>query len=104
MDFMERIQNTFSQGLESSRGLFGKAKEKAKDLSEKGILRFEILQLERQAADLIGKLGGRVFEVLALEKQTTVSARTEGVKELILEIERVKQQIDQKAKALKDFG
>ena len=29
MDFMEKVQNTLSQGLETSRELFGKAREKA---------------------------------------------------------------------------
>jgi hypothetical protein len=101
MDFMEKVQNTLSQGLETSRELFGKAREKAKDLGEKGVLRFEVLQLERQAAELMGKLGTRVFEVLVFQKQNTVSVKTDGVKELIQEIERVKTQIEQKEAQLK---
>jgi len=104
MDFMEKVQNTLSQGLETSRDLFGKAREKAKGLGEKGVYRFEILQLERQAAELMGKLGTRVFEVLVFQKQNTVSTKTEGIKELIQEIERVKTQIEQKEALLKKMG
>lgn len=104
MDFMQKLQSSLSQGLDSSRELLGKAREKAKDLGEKGVLRFEILQLERQAADLMGKLGARVFDLLNLQKQGTVSAKTEGVKELIQEIDDVKRVIEQKEVALKKLG
>ena len=104
MDFMEKVQNTLSQGLETSRDLFGKAREKAKDLGEKGVIHFEVLQLERQAAELMGKLGTRVFDVLVVQKQNTVSTKTDGVKELIQEIERVRTQIEQKEALLKKMG
>ncbi|HUZ16934.1 MAG TPA: hypothetical protein VMV68_01005 [Spirochaetia bacterium] len=104
MDFIEKVQSTLTQGLESSRELFGKAREKAKDLGEKGVLHFEVMQLERQAADLMGKLGTRVFDVLNVQKQNTVSAKTEGVKELIQEIENVRKLIEQKEAELKSFG
>lgn len=101
MDFIDKVQGALSQGLEGSRDLFGKAREKAKDLGEKGVIRFEILQLERQAAELMGKLGTRVFEVLVFQKHNTVSAKTEGVRDLIQEIERVKTQIEQREAMLK---
>ena len=49
MSFWDRMEEIVSQGLESSRDILGKAKEKAKDLGEKGLLRYEISQIERQA-------------------------------------------------------
>ncbi|MEW5818097.1 MAG: hypothetical protein AB1798_22240, partial [Spirochaetota bacterium] len=83
MDFMEKMQKTINQGLSASKELFGKAKEKAKDLGEQGVLKFEIMQLENQAEKLIAKLGSRVYEVLAIESQNTITKKTSGIKDLL---------------------
>ena len=86
MGFLDKLQDTIDQGLKSSKELFGKAKEKAKDLGEVGVLRFEIKQLESQAEKLIAKLGSKVYEVLVVEDQKSVSGGTAGVKEILNEM------------------
>ncbi len=96
MDFWERTRQTLNKGLDNSKDLLSKARERAKDLSEKGILKFEIRQLENQAEKLIGKIGTRTYEVLVKEGQHTVSENTEGIKELIAEVEDVRKRIEEK--------
>lgn len=103
MDFMQKIQTTLNQGLESSRDLFNKAKEKARDLGDKGILKFEITQLQNQAEKLMGKLGSKTYEVLVTEDHSTVSKKTPDIRELIQEIDDVRKRIEEKEKQLEQF-
>jgi len=104
MGFLDRIQETIDQGLKSSKELFGKAKEKAKDLSEIGVLKFEIRQLESQAEKLIAKLGSRTYEALVVEGQDAINGDTSGVKEILTAIANVKQEIEAKEQKVKDVG
>jgi len=104
MDFMEKLQQSLSRGLSTSRELYGKAKEKAKDLGEKGLLRLELQQLERQTEGLAGQLGLKVYEALAAKGAKSVTLETEGIKSLIDEIGRVKGQIEEREEALKSPG
>ena len=103
MGFRERMQDTISQGLKASRDLFDKAKDKAKDLGEKGVLKIEITQLENQAEKLLAKLGSAVFVTLVEEGHNTVSQNTPEVKELLSEISDVRKRIEAKEKALKEI-
>ncbi len=103
MSFLDRVQETIDQGLKSSRELFGKARDKAKDLGEIGVLRFEIKQLEAQAEKLIAKLGSKTYETLVVEEQKTVSAGTQGIKEILNAIAEVKQEIELKERQIKEF-
>ena len=100
MDFWDRMKNTMEKGLESSRDLLGKAKDRAQDLGERGVLRLEIKQLENQAEKLIGKLGTRAYEALVTEQRVQIDKQTEGVAELIAEIDEVRQKIREKEAAL----
>ena len=45
MSFGDRMDEIVNQGLEFSRELLGKAKEKARELGEKGLLCYEIAQI-----------------------------------------------------------
>ncbi len=96
MDFNERMKQVFDRGLESSRDLFSKAREKAHDLGEKGVLKFEIMQLESQAEKLMAKLGTRCYEALTQEGADSVSLDTSGVHDLISEIDQVEKRIREK--------
>ena len=104
MDFMEKLQQSLSRGLSTSRELYGKAKEKAKDLGEKGLLRLELQQLERQVEGLAGQLGLKVFEQLAARNAERVTLADEGIRPLINEIGRVKGEIEEREEALKRLG
>lgn len=104
MDFWERFRTTIDKGVESSRGVLGKAQERARDLGEKGVLRFEIMQLESRAEKLTTKLGARTFEVLVKEGQNTVSRKTAGVRELVEELAELETRIKEKEDALDHIG
>ncbi|RKX76035.1 MAG: hypothetical protein DRP87_13085 [Spirochaetes bacterium] len=103
MDFFNRLQEALNQGLETSRELFSKAKDRAKDLGEKGVLRFEIKQLENQAEKLVAQLGSRVYQVLMESGQNTVSKKTSGIKQLLDEIEDIRKRVEEKEKELKKY-
>ena len=103
MGFLDKLQETIDQGLKNSKELFGKAKEKAKDLGEIGVLRFEIKQLESQAEKLIAKLGSTAYEVLTGEDQQTVSGDTPGIKEILSAIAGVRSEIEAKEQQVKNI-
>jgi hypothetical protein len=100
MDFWDRMKNAMEKGLEGSREILGKAKDRAQDLGERGVLRLEIMQLENQAEKLIGKLGTRTYEALVTEQRLQVDKETEGISELIAEIDGIRQTISEKETAL----
>ena len=102
MSFLDKLQETIDQGLKNSKDLFGKAKDKAKDLGEQGVIRFEIKQLESQAEKLIAKLGSKVYEVLVVDGQKTVSGSTPDVKEILNAVAGVKTEIEAKEAQLKN--
>jgi len=95
---------TIDKGVESSRGVLGKAQERARGLGEKGVLRFEIMQLESRAEKITTKLGARTFEVLVKEEQNTVSKKTPGVRELIEELAEIETRVKEKEEALERIG
>ncbi len=100
MDFWDRMKVAMEKGLDGSRELLSKAKDRAQDLGERGVLRLEVMQLENQAEKLIGKLGTRTYEALVTEKRLQVDRDTEGVAELIGEIDHVRDRIREKEAAL----
>ena len=102
MSFWDRMEQIVNQGLESSREVLGKAKEKARDLGEKGLLRYEITQIERQAEKKFSQLGATVYERLVLKDQATVNK--EAVKELLDDIQELKNRLEKLENDLKEVG
>ena len=100
MEFWDRMKNAMEKGLEGSRDLLGKAKDRAQDLGERGVLRLEIMQLENQAEKQIAKLGARAYEALVTEQRMQIDKETEGISELIAEIDRIRETIREKEAAL----
>ena len=100
MDFWDRVKSTMDKGLDGSRDLLGKAKERTQELGERGVLRVEIMQLENQAEKLLGQLGTRAYEALVKEGFDQISTSTSGISELIAKIDDVQSQITQKEAAL----
>jgi flagellar capping protein FliD len=98
MGFRERMEEIINQGVSSSRELLDKAKEKAKDLGERGIIKYELMQLEKQAEKQLARLGGQVYEKLVSKKQATVSR--EAMKDLLTDISDLKQRIEEKEEIL----
>ncbi len=94
MGIWDRMGQLIGQGLQASGEVLARAKDKAQELGEMGLLKYEISQLERQAEKLFGRLGMAAFERLAVKGQATVSR--EAVKDLLAELEDVKKKIEQK--------
>jgi hypothetical protein len=102
MGFWDRMEDVLNQGVESSKEMLGKAKEKAKDLGEKGVLKYEIMQLDKQAEHKLVQLGSRVFEKLVEKQQNAVTK--EGVQGLLQDIQDLRQRIEEKEEAYKRIG
>jgi hypothetical protein len=100
MDFWDRVKTTIDKGLEGSRDILGKARDKAQDLGERGVLRVEIVQLENQAEKLVGKLGAVAYEALVVDKKDQVNNDSPGVQELIDEMNDVRARITEKESLL----
>jgi hypothetical protein len=103
MDFMDRLQRTINQGLDTSKDLFSKARERAVELGDKGVLKFEILQLENQAEKLLSKLGSVTYQTLQESEDQVVSKQSPEVTELITEIDTVRKRIKEKEENLKKY-
>lgn len=101
MEFWDRMKTTLDKGVSSSRDLFDKARERARELGDKGVTRFEIMQLESEAEKLTAKLGTRAYEVLVHEGQSTISKNTPGVKDLVSQIGDVERRIKEKEETLR---
>jgi hypothetical protein len=101
MSFWDRMKEMVDKGIDTSRDVLGKAADKAKELGEKGVMKIEIIQLEREGEKKIMQLGTAVFDLLVKQEKASVSKGTQGIKELIEEITAIEQKMDQKEEALK---
>lgn len=101
MDFLDRMKTFFDKGIESSGELFGKAREKAQELGEKGVLKFEIMQLENQAEKVMAKLGTQVYESLSKENLDKVTRESPGVQQLLDQIHDIESRIHEKEATLR---
>ena len=101
MNFKERLHNTINQGVDISKDLFSKAKEKAKDLGEIGMIKLDIRQLEVQANKLVAELGTHVYEAFLEKEQSTLSKGSPAIKETLAELEELKRRIEEKEADLK---
>ena len=100
MNLWNRIEKAVGQGLDASREVLDKAREGAKDLSEKGVLKFDVMQLERQSMKVLSRLGQEVYDAFGVRNQTSVSRDTVGVKELVAELGDIERRIEEKESAL----
>ena len=101
MDFKKRMDEIIDKGIEGTKDLWGKAKEKARDLSQKGILTFEISQLERQAQTELAKLGTLVYDALASRKAPSINSEDPDVKKALDSLQGINAKIDAKEEELR---
>jgi CelD/BcsL family acetyltransferase involved in cellulose biosynthesis len=94
MGIWDKMEQLIGQGVNSSRELFARAKDKAQELGEIGLLKYEIAQLQKHAESLFAQLGMAVYDRLAVKGQATVSK--EAVKELLADLQDIKRRIEQK--------
>jgi hypothetical protein len=104
MDFYERMKQVMSKGVESTRKGVEQAAAKAKELGEKGVLKYEITRLEREVERRFALLGGSVYRILSEKGQGTISQGTPEVKELLVELKDLQKRIEDKEKMLSSVG
>ncbi|MBN1700187.1 MAG: hypothetical protein JW881_21930 [Spirochaetales bacterium] len=103
MSFWDRMQKIINDGIDASKEMLNKAKEKAQDLGEIGILKFEISQLEKQAEKNFLLLGSRVYEIFVEKQEHTIKNEQKEVKDIIQEILNIKKKIEEKEEILKNI-
>ncbi|NOY10436.1 MAG: hypothetical protein GXP33_16505 [Spirochaetes bacterium] len=101
MSFKNRMEKILNQSLSVSRDVFDKAKTKAKDLGDKGLLKYEIMQLEREEEKKFSALGTKIYDLLVRNNKNTVSKNTPEIKELLAELKDLEDRIDKKELQLK---
>jgi hypothetical protein len=100
MAFSDRIKTIFEQGVVASKDIAAKAGAKAQDLGEKGVLKFEIIQLESQVKKWVERLGMEVCRLFVEQSQESVSADDPVIKGILGEIAAARDAIEQKEAAL----
>ena len=100
MTFSDRMKELLDQGVAASKEFAVKAGAKAQDLGERGVLMFEIRQLEGQAQKLVGRLGAEVYHIFMEQGEQTLSTETATVKALLSEIASTRESIERKESEL----
>lgn len=99
MSFWDRMDGAINKGISSSKEVLDRAKDKAKDLGEKGLLKWEIMQLEKQAEKRFAKLGVQVYNGMIINGQEqVVKADLEGI---LADLSDFKERIEEKEKKLR---
>jgi len=102
MTFGERMKDMLEQGWTASKELAAKAGAKAQDLSERGVLMWDIKQLENQAQRLMLKLGNVTYIAFIEHDQSSIDRDSADLKTILDEISVIKDAIDKKESDLKD--
>ena len=101
MDLWERVRNGLEKGLETSRDILGKAGEKARDLSEMGLVSLEIRQLEHRITKKTAQLGAIVYQAFTSRGNSSIMKDEAEVADCIEEIGRLEKQVAEKESILK---
>lgn len=100
MDFVTRMKEVISTGMDGSKDWLEKARDKVHEFGETSVIRLEIRQLESQAKQQFATLGTRVYELLVDEGKGSISQKTPELKEVFQEIEDIKEKIAEKEQQL----
>jgi len=101
MSFFDRMRKVMSEGFDTTRDLLGSAAERAKELGEKGVLRYEIGRLERETETKFAALGNKIYQLFGEKDQKSVTRENTDVGNLIDEIADLEKRIQDKEEALK---
>ena len=102
MTFSERMKDMLEQGWAASKEFAVKAGEKAQDLGERGILMWDIKQLENQAQKSLTRLGNEAFMAFTDRGQQTIDRDTTEFSTILNELAGIKEQIEKKENELKN--
>ena len=100
MDWQDKIDKGLNQGIDVTKKLIDKARERARKLGDQSLLAFEIKELEKEGNHLTTKLGETVYELFSEGGRTSVSARTAEIKPLLKRLGEVKELLAQKRSLL----
>lgn len=101
MTFAEKMKEIVEQGMAASKDFINVAGAKAQDLGEKGVLKFEIMQLEGQAQKLFARLGAEVYTAFVEKSSSSVSRDDEVVSSLISELAGIRDAIEKREAEMK---
>ena len=102
MTFGERMKDMLEQGWTASKDLALKAGAKAQDLGERGLLMWDIKQLEGLAQKVLARLGNETFIAFTERDQETIDRDTVEFRTIINELVSIKEQIERKESELKN--
>ncbi|MCL2265337.1 MAG: hypothetical protein FWC22_04770 [Treponema sp.] len=104
MTFSERMKDMLEQGWAASKDLAMKAGAKAQDLGERGMLMWDIKQLENQAQKQLIRLGNDAYAAFTDRDQQVIDRESVEFKTILNELAIIKEQIEKKEYELKNRG
>lgn len=99
-DWKKKVEEGLKSGVDSSKRLFDRAKERARDIGDYSVLSLEIRQLQARHDDLVSRLGSSVFHLLVEEGRGSISSRTIELRDMLAELEDVSTRLAEKREAL----
>lgn len=96
----KKVEEGLKSGVDSSKRLFDRAKERARDIGDYSVLSLEIRQLQARHDDLVSRLGSSVFHLLVEEGRGSISSRTIELRDMLAELEDVSTRLAEKREAL----
>jgi hypothetical protein len=102
MTFSERMKDMLEQGWAASKEFAIKAGAKAQDLGERGLLMWDIKQLENQAQKLLTRLRNETYIAFTERDKTTIDRETVEFRTILDELAVIKEQIEKKEIELKE--
>ncbi|WP_461247040.1 hypothetical protein [Treponema sp. R6D11] len=102
MTFSERMKDLLEQGWTASKEFAIKAGTKAQDLGERGLLMWDIKQLENQAQKLLTRMGNEAYIAFTERDQTSIERETAAFKTILDELAVIREQIEKKEYELKN--
>jgi len=102
MTFNERMKDLLEQGWTASKEFAIKAGAKAQDLGERGLLMWDIKQLENQAQKLLSRMGNEAYIAFTDKNQTTIEREAVEFRTILDELANIRVQIEKKEFELKN--
>jgi hypothetical protein len=102
MTFSERMKDLLEQGWTASKEFAIKAGAKAQDLGERGLLMWDIKQLENQAQKLLTRMGNEAYIAFTDRDQTVIEREAVEFKTILDELASIREQIEKKEYELKN--
>jgi len=100
--FGDRMKDLLEQGWVASKEFAVKAGAKAQDLGERGLIMWDIKQLENQAQKLLTRLGNEVYIAFAEKDQASIDRESAEYRTILDELAITRDQIEKKEFELKN--